>query len=192
MEITNREWSAFERLLRGYVARRVEANCVDDLVSDILLRLVRHQPAFKSADKPAAWMYRVAGNVITDHYRRRAIERSALQAIVEDQAPLEQERVDNESEFTFQGDSPERELARCLTPLIENLPPRYRTALQMVDIEGLPQQEAAEQLGLSLSGVKSRVQRGRVKLKERLLDCCAVELSRQGKVIDYAANTGCC
>jgi RNA polymerase sigma-70 factor (ECF subfamily) len=69
--------------------------------------------------------------------------------------------------------------------MIERLSGEYRQAVILVDLEGLTQQEAAEQLGLSLSGMKSRVQRGRRQLKEMLEACCTIELDRRHGVADY-------
>ena len=77
------------------------------------------------------------------------------------------------------------ELAGCVAPFIEHLPPRYRDALKLVAIEGQSQKAAADRLGLSVSGMKSRVQRGRKKLKDAILRCCAVELDPRGEVIAY-------
>jgi len=48
----------------------------------------------------------------------------------------------------------------------------------------MPQKEVARHLGISLSGAKSRVQRGRDKLRQRLLDCCDIETGRGG-IIGY-------
>lgn len=72
------------------------------------------------------------------------------------------------------------ELAACLQPLIHNLPKIYQAALVLSELEGLPQKEVANRLGLSLSGAKSRVQRGREMLRRRLLDCCDIETGRGG------------
>jgi RNA polymerase sigma-70 factor (ECF subfamily) len=69
--------------------------------------------------------------------------------------------------------------------MIERLPEEYRQAVVLVDLEGLTQREAAAQLGLSLSGMKSRVQRGRRQLKEMLEACCMIELDRRRGVTDY-------
>ena len=77
------------------------------------------------------------------------------------------------------------ELAGCLRPMIERLSGEYRQAMILIDLEGLTQQEAAAQLGLSLSGMKSRVQRGRRQLKEMLEACCTIELDRRRGVADY-------
>ena len=176
MKITTSQWSDLEQQLRTYVARRVEADYVGDLVGDILLRLIRHQAEFKAANNPSAWLYRVASNVITDHYRRRSTEQRIFETNLAQQA----EPVINDKA----GLSPEQELSRCLMPLINDLPTLYREALYLVDIEGRSQLEAAGNLGLSLSGMKSRVQRGRLKLKHLLLDCCTIEINKQGGVVD--------
>lgn len=77
------------------------------------------------------------------------------------------------------------ELASCLVPLIRTLPAPYDEALLLTEIEGLPQNQAARQLGLSHSGMKTRVQRGRLKLKQALLQCCEVEVDDRGAVLEY-------
>ncbi len=180
----DKEWSAFQQTLHHYVARRVEPANVDDLVSEILLRLVKHEIDLKNANNPMAWMYRVAKNVLTDYYRRQSKEQGMLS---EHELSEHGQAIYNKTEITAQ-----EELAHCLIPLLDKLPPRYQEALQLVDIEGLPQQQVARQLGLSLSGTKSRVQRGRIKLKELLLSCCAIELNRLNSVVAYNDHSGCC
>ena len=84
------------------------------------------------------------------------------------------------------------ELSRCLAPLARRLPETYREALVMTEFEGVTQVDAARALGLSVSGMKSRVQRGREQLKAMLLDCCEVELDRRGSISDYRSRDGNC
>ena len=81
------------------------------------------------------------------------------------------------------------DLARCLVPMVRALPAPYGEALLLVDIDGMTQGRAAEELGLSLSGMKSRVQRGRRKLKQALLRCCTIELDRRGGIVDYSRRS---
>ena len=64
------------------------------------------------------------------------------------------------------GEQAHQKMAQCLRPMFECLPEKYRTPLMLAELDGRPQQEIADKLGLSLSGAKSRVQRGRVKFKE--------------------------
>lgn len=79
----------------------------------------------------------------------------------------------------------EQQLAPVLRELFHDLPEAYREALTLTELEGLTQQEMGRRLGLSTSGTKSRVQRGRAMLRQQLLECCRVELDCRGHVTDY-------
>ena len=57
--------------------------------------------------------------------------------------------------------------------------------MTLIDLEGMLQKEAAARSGLSLSGMKSRVQRGRKALEQLLHDCCRIELDAGGRITDY-------
>ncbi len=176
--MTNDAWQAVETRLRAYVGRRVDPGSVDDVVATILLRLVKHQDELSAARSPSAWMLRVAANTVADHHRRHAAEARALA-----RSALEpQDEVNPEPSVVA---SASREIASCLVPMIRDLPDPYREALMLIDIDGLTQAEAADRLGLSVSGMKSRVQRARAKLKDALLRCCAIELDQRGRVVDY-------
>jgi RNA polymerase sigma-70 factor (ECF subfamily) len=169
-------WLEFEKKLRAYVRRRVSANAVDDVVSDILLRLFRSRDKMEGAKNPLAWIYRVAANAITDHYRKSASEKRMLD---------EMKLVTPERNSSDAAASDPGSLANCMVPMIRNLPPPYDQALMLTEIEGVSQVAAAKELGISVSGMKSRVQRGRQKLKASLLSCCTVEVNGRGSVVDF-------
>ncbi len=173
-------WPLFNQQLRAYIGRRVDAAAVDDVLGDILLRVAEHRDQFDNAENPLAWLYRVAGNIITDYYRRRATEQKALR-----QAGAGVTEADTSDESDSYA-----ELSRCLTPMIRQLPEDYREALLLTDIKGDTQSAAAAQLGLSVSGMKSRVQRGREQLKKALHRCCKIELNKRGGIVDYMQR-GC-
>lgn len=182
-------WRTFVARLRSYVAARVAPESRDDVVADILLRLVRHRHKLAATRDPLAWVMRVAANAVIDHHRRRASARRAMTDYA-----LASGHID---EGPPPADSASTELAACVTPFIEQLHPIYRDALKLVEIEGLSQKTAAERLDLSVSGMKSRVQRGRKKLKEAILRCCAVQLDRRGEIMAYrpcdaASDKQCC
>ncbi len=73
--------------------------------------------------------------------------------------------------------------------MIDRLPPTYRDAILLSEINGRTQKEVARIHGISLSGAKSRVQRGRAMLKEMVLNCCQLEFDRNGQVVDYKRKT---
>ncbi len=72
--------------------------------------------------------------------------------------------------------------------MIRQLPPAYQAAIRLVDLEGVNQADAAAQAGVSLSGMKSRVQRGRKQLRALLEECCRVDLDRRGSIASYASR----
>jgi RNA polymerase sigma-70 factor (ECF subfamily) len=84
------------------------------------------------------------------------------------------------------------ELARCLRPLLSGLAPEQRRAVELIDLDGLAQADAARREGVSLSGMKSRVQRGRRRLAELLGQCCALTLDARGVPMDYTSSSRGC
>jgi RNA polymerase sigma-70 factor, ECF subfamily len=84
------------------------------------------------------------------------------------------------------------ELAGCLRPMIDQLNKEYREALMLVELEGLTQQAAAQRIGISLSGMKSRVQRGRRQLKRKLDECCLIQLDQRHAIADYTVRDPKC
>lgn len=160
-------WQEHRSRLRGYIAKRVrDRDAVDDILQEVFLKVNASLYTVKSPGSISAWLYRIAANTIADHYRAQ----KPWEELPDEVAAPEPER-----DYIA-------ELATCLQPLIADLPDAYRTALVLSEIEGLPQREVAEQLNISLSGAKSRVQRGREKLRQRLLDCCDIETGRGGIV----------
>ncbi len=83
-------------------------------------------------------------------------------------------------------------LATWLAGAIDALPPRYGDALRQTEIEGRTMREAAGALGVSVSAVKSRVQRGRALLWARLLRCCAVEVDARRRPVGFEGRSRPC
>ena len=160
-------WLEHRSRLRGYIAKRVrDRDAVDDILQEVFLKVNASLHGVKSHVSISAWLYRIAANAIADHYRAQKPW---------EELPDEVAAPEPEQDFIA-------ELATCLQPFIAELPESYRTALLLSEIEGLPQREVAELLNISLSGAKSRVQRGREKLRQRLFDCCDIETGRGGIV----------
>jgi len=164
----------------GFVARRVESfGTAEDIVHDVLERFQRRDDTEPVVDVDA-WLYRSARNAIIDHYRARRFH-DALPDDIEDTTGGD--NAPNEAT---------RELSNCLRPLIVRLPAKYRTAVTLVDLEDRTHQAAAEAEAISVSGMKSRVQRGRIKLREMLTECCTVETNNLGQISDYRSNRDRC
>lgn len=174
------EWNDYRSRLLAFVRGRVRsAEDAEDLVQEILLRAWRRRETIRDERKIVPWLYQIARNTLIDHYRRSRPE-------TEGELPA--------GEVAATGDerSAERELASCLGPLLATLPDHYRAALELSELEGLTQRETAERLGISVSGAKSRVQRGRAMLAGEILDCCRLEFDSRGGIVGYEARRKRC
>ncbi len=183
-------WRALEAKLRPFVSRRVRAAAdVDDVIQEIMLRIQRGLPTLEDEARFGPWVYRVARNAIVDH------RRTAARHGVVDDAPESEELASIPDE---DDGAVERELAEYVAPFVAMLPSPYREALTLTELEGVTQRQAAEMLGVSLSGMKSRVQRGRRELRRALEDCCHIALDARGRVVgcepraDGRLPDGCC
>lgn len=126
--------------------------------------------------------------MIIDYYRaptarREVASGNALDLASSDGAPGEASVEEEEERAAL------RELATCLAPMIGQLPPAYREAVTLTDIERASQADAAARAGVSLSGMKSRVQRGRRQLRAVLDACCRVDLDSRGTIVAYDPRT---
>jgi RNA polymerase sigma-70 factor, ECF subfamily len=178
-------WQDFHARLLGFIARRVgDRDSAEDILQEVMLRVHRHAGGLERSAAVSAWVHQIARNAIADHYRSASVRRERPSGI----------HLDRQEPPALEGAPGElrSELAACLGPLIERLPPLHREALSLTELEGLTQASAAAQLGLSSSGMKSRVQRGRAQLKELLTACCEIELDRRGGVRSYRPLRGPC
>ncbi len=163
--------------LRPFVERRVRvAADVDDVLQDIFLRVHRGLPNLRDAERFGPWIYRVARNAITD--RSRAQRREA-KLTGEETAPADDDGLEAADR-----------LAACIAPFVARLPSPYREAVALVDIEGVAHKAAARMLGLSVPGVKSRVQRGRAKLRGMFAECCRLEFDARRRLVAYQCRPG--
>lgn len=170
-------WDEFSPALRGFLARRVPPGIdPDDLVQDVFLRVIRHLADLRRTDRPEAWLYQIARNALRDALRARLRRESRTDAL-DDDLPAETDASADRAA--------EAELAPCLTGMIQRLAEPYRTALTLTSLQGVTQAAAAQQLGLSISGMKSRVQRGRDQLRQLLVTCCAITVDGRGAVSDF-------
>ena len=181
-------WRELHNRLRAFIGARVADRAdVDDILQEVFLRIHRHVGSLERADRLQAWVYQITRNAIIDHYRAPSVRREVPAGGPSD--------LDDFAHSTPPpGEEPDsaelRELSACLRPMIDRLPGTYRRAIRLAELDGVRQNVAAAQLGVSVSGMKSRLQRARRQLKELLLECCHIELDRRGGIIDHRLRPG--
>lgn len=175
-------WQNVAAQLRPFLARRVAAADVDDVLQDVWIRAQRGLPGLRDEERFTAWLFQIARSAVADHQRVRA--RHPLT-----DAPPE---PDLAAEPTADDRETARALACCVSIFVARLPSPYREAVTLVELEGVTVREAAEMVGVSISGMKSRVQRGRAQLRQLFDECCEIALDARGKVIDCTPRPRSC
>lgn len=146
----------------------------------MFLKICSNIDQIKDNGRIYAWIYQITRNTIADYYknkRRDTIEISDLSET--DIADSDEYEIINE-------------LVLCLKNMLESLPDKYKEAIVLTELGGLTQKELARKLGMSISGAKSRVQRGRAMLKKKFLECCKFQFDVYGNIIEYQHKENGC
>jgi RNA polymerase sigma-70 factor (ECF subfamily) len=168
-------WEQFADPLRAFGVRRIPTGVdVDDVLQDVFVRIQEQLPNLRDADRIDAWIFQIARNVVADTFRRRT--RRDDRMVAADDAPEPVTVVDDDR-------ADASALASCLVPMIAQLSGPYREAILLTELCGMTQADAAQRVGVTLSGMKSRVQRGREHLKQVIGASCRVQLDVRGGVM---------
>lgn len=157
----------FYNYLKAYIAQRVkDPSIADDLVQEVMIKLIESHQKSKEVQNIKAWLFQVSRNTIYDYYQKHKLEF-------------------NLTEDWDLPEEPDSELSKILVsdyviPMIEMLPEKYSQPLMWADIDKVPQKEIAKKLDLGLSATKMRVQRARTHLKDLFTECCHLEYDKDG------------
>jgi len=182
MNIEPTQWQDVAERLRPFVARRVAAAEVDDVLQDVFVRAQRGIGALKDEDSFTSWLFKIARTSVADHARMRA--RHPLPS-AEPGDELVAETVEDDREAS-------RALSACVSMFVAQLASPYREAVTLVELQDLGMREAAEIAGVSIPAMKSRVQRGRAQLRELFDRCCEIAVDARGKVTGYSPRPRPC
>jgi len=162
---TTKIWNEFSSALKRFIISRVKnEDIANDLLQEVFIKIHLNIDTLKKQESIKSWVFTITNNVIKDYFKK----------------------LGKSSTYTLEFSSLEDEITEehsakdCLLPLIKNLSPTYKDALLLSEIKGLKQAEIAKQLNISLSGAKSRIQRGRNLLKRGFMDCCDYKLNESG------------
>jgi RNA polymerase sigma-70 factor, ECF subfamily len=166
---------AFEELVSRYerkifrLAQNITRNTEDaeDAMQEAFLKSYAHLQEFQGDSRFYTWLVRIAVNEALMRLRKRRPNLVSLDEPVETEDDLMAREVQD------WGPSPEKqyaqtELRNILSEAAEKLDPALAVVFFLRDLEELSTVETAEALGISISAVKSRLLRARLKLRQRL------------------------
>jgi RNA polymerase sigma-70 factor, ECF subfamily len=169
-------WEEYKSSLLGYIKKRVtDEDDAKDILQDVLLKSYQYCSNGKTVIYLKSWLYKITQNTIIDYHKKNNKTISFSLDFVE---------TDNEKSIIG-------EASDYIKVLLKLLSDDYARPLYMSDIDGIDQKVIAENLGLTLSNTKSRIQRARVKLKERFLECCEVSFGESGEMVSFDIKPQC-
>lgn len=201
-------WKNFSDHLYNFIFQQVKSEPnARDILQEVFLKVHKNIDKLRAADKLESWLFRITRNAITDHFRAngKEIKLKTLLPVLDHIEP----QIGEFKNLRFMADNislnmkafhanGEDELAdsiaflKSMCSFFEGIDPKYAEAVFWVDWKGISQKEFAEKAGISLSGAKSRVQRGREHVKSIFLQCCDFEFDKRGRIIDYQRRSNLC
>ncbi len=149
----------FPQIYRYVAARVGSRELAEDITSEVFFKALRAIGRYRHAGHPfSSWLYQIAVNAITDHYRSRRRSEESL-----DEGP---ELVD--AATPVDEDVAQRMGARDIWALIEALPEQQRVAMTLKYGEDLKLAEIGEIMGKSEGAVKLLIFRGTATLRQQL------------------------
>ena len=148
-----------DRLL-NFVGRIVnDQETAEELIQETFLRIYNQKNSYTPEYAVSTWIYTIALNLARSELRKRKLRRFLSLDFLKEESDIE---IADKANFTTEG------LAPILQKAIDNLPEDYRTAFILCDIQRLPYQQIAEILRVPVGTVKSRINRARSMLREKL------------------------
>ncbi|MUP47513.1 sigma-70 family RNA polymerase sigma factor [Gramella sp. BOM4] len=169
------QWLAYKDALYNYILKIVkEPDTANSLSHEVLMKVYASCCSGREIRNLRSWLFQIAYNTCMDFFKK------------------EGKNVDFQTEIREPEEEPVyQEAAEFVEPLLGLIPSKYSAPLKLADIEGLKQQEVAEKLDLSLTATKSRIQRGRQLLKEKIMECMHIEVDGQGNLTSFNIKGTC-
>jgi RNA polymerase sigma-70 factor (ECF subfamily) len=155
-----------------HLARRMLGNDADaeDVTQDVLLQVVRKLDTFRGESQLGTWLHRVTVNAALAYRQKRANRQKHEAGPVADEheeltgptGPLRRWNVTPDEPVLA------AEQAQVIENAISTLPEPFRDVYILADVEGLPNAEIGDMLGLSVAAVKSRLHRARLRMRDAL------------------------
>jgi RNA polymerase sigma-70 factor, ECF subfamily len=157
-------WEQFSNRLHLFINSKVNnRDDAEDILQDVFLKIHDNLHNLQNIQKIESWIYQITRNTITDYYRK-----------LDSHFHLPEDLMSQVDEQDLKKD-----ISKCLIGMIDELPSKYKMPLRSSYLEHKTQKTIALEIGISLPGAKSRIQRGRSLLKNILKKCCNIESSEQ-------------
>jgi RNA polymerase sigma-70 factor (ECF subfamily) len=174
-------YKQFNVELLRYVKSKVRSTeDAEDILQNVFIKISSSIDKLSEEVKLKSWLFTITRNTIIDYYRVNANKKhiNSAEEISED-IP---ESVDVDST---------KGLDQCMGSMIDLLPEEYREIIIESEIKGVKQKDLAEKYGMAYPSLRSKVQRGRERLKQLFNNCCHIATDLRGNVIEAQGKGSC-
>jgi len=170
-ELLETIWRENHEQLLTFINKRIKnKEESEDILQEVFIKILSKIGTLKESSKLQSWVYQITRNAIIDYIRKKKFQE--LEAEIKDIEDSTNENAMNEA-------------TGWIGKYVNDLPENYREAVVLYEMKGFSQKQIADQLGISYTNARSRVQRGRMLLKKNLTDCCSFNVDIYGNIIDY-------
>lgn len=174
-------YKEFHSQLLNYVKSKVSSReDAEDILQNVFIRISSNVDKLQDHVKVKNWIFAITRNAIIDYYRLNAGKRKI--AVNEEISEAIAEPEDSDST---------KGLDQCVASMISLLPDDYREIIIESELKGTRQKDLAEKFGMAYPSMRSKVQRGRERLKQLFYNCCHIETDKLGNVIDARGKSDC-
>ncbi len=175
-------YKQFYSELLGYIKSKVKSSeDAEDILQNVFIKISSNLDKLAEEVKLKNWIYTITRNAIIDYYRINANKKKvAVNEEISDDILEPEEDPD-----------PTKGLDQCMSSMIGLLPDEYRDIIIESEIKGVKQKDLADKYGIAYPSMRSKVQRGRERLKQLFYNCCHIETDKLGNVIEARGKTDC-
>lgn len=169
-EISNIQQQFGDHLFNFIKTKVATTEDAQDIYQEVIFKIINKSQQLTKAQSLKSWLFTIAKNQIIDFYRTRKVY------IDIDSISSDFERADGEGTYY--------QLEGCIKGFINALPDGYKEIIILSEIEGKSQKELSEHFGINYVTLRSKVQRGREKIRKMIFEACRIDQDSSGRLVD--------
>jgi RNA polymerase sigma-70 factor, ECF subfamily len=174
-------YNEFHQSLLSFIRSRIKSKeDAEDILQNVFIKISGNVDKLSEDEKLKSWIFAITRNAIIDYYRV-----SAKNQKVNTNGEIVDDVIEPIDSDTTKG------LDQCVNSMISLLPEEYRTIIIESELRGVKQKDLAEKYGVAYPSMRSKVQRGRERLKQLFYNCCHIETDTRGNVIEAKGKSDC-
>jgi RNA polymerase sigma-70 factor (ECF subfamily) len=174
-------YNDFHRSLLSYIRSKIRIKeDAEDILQNVFVSISSNINKLSDTEKLKSWIHAITRNAIIDYYRKHSKKEN--RSIDDNMADLL---------LAEEGDDSTKGLDNCMSTMIDLLPEEYRSIIIDSEIYGIKQKDLAVKYNMAYPSLRSRVQRGRERLKQLYYNCCDIATDTRGNILEARSKNSC-